>query len=72
MFWKVRMRTYIQSLGADVWDVVEEKYQRALALITKDQKLEFACNAQEMHALLVGLPESDLFEVMDLTSTKEI
>jgi len=23
MFWKVRIMTYIQSLGADVWDVVE-------------------------------------------------
>jgi len=22
-FWKVRMRTYLMALGADVWDVVE-------------------------------------------------
>jgi hypothetical protein len=25
-FWKVRMRTYIMALGADVWDVVETGY----------------------------------------------
>lgn len=24
VFWKVRMKTYIQSLRVDVWDVVEE------------------------------------------------
>ena len=25
-FWKVRMRTYIISLGVDVWDVVDTGY----------------------------------------------
>ena len=27
IFWKTRMRSYIQSLGADVWAVVEAGYQ---------------------------------------------
>jgi hypothetical protein len=25
-FWKIRMRTYLMALGADVWDVVETAY----------------------------------------------
>jgi hypothetical protein len=28
-FWKVRMRTYLMALGADVWDVVETGYIKA-------------------------------------------
>jgi len=36
VFWKVRMKTYIHSLGAYVWDVVEEEYQKALAVITSN------------------------------------
>eukprot|EP00253_Pinus_taeda_P028505 PITA_28505 len=70
VFWKLRMNTYIQSLGAHVWDVVEEEYKRPPALITKDHKLEFTCNAK-MHALLTGLPESEFFKVMDCKSAKE-
>jgi hypothetical protein len=38
-FWKVRMRTYIMSLGADVWDVVDIGYVKALVLANKDDKL---------------------------------
>jgi hypothetical protein len=31
-FWKVRMRTYIMALGADVWDVVETGYVKPIVL----------------------------------------
>lgn len=66
------MRTYIQSLGADVWDVVEEEYRIPPTLINKDQKLDFSCHAKAMHDLLVGLPETKLVKVMDRTSAKAI
>lgn len=26
-FWKVRITTYLQALGADVWEIVENGYQ---------------------------------------------
>jgi hypothetical protein len=29
-FWKIRMRTYLMALGADVWDVVETGYTKLL------------------------------------------
>ena len=38
-FWKVRMRTYIMALGADVWDVVETGYVNIVVLFNKDDKL---------------------------------
>jgi len=46
VFWKVRMKTYSQSVGANVWDVVEEAYQRPPIVVTKDQKLDFTCIAK--------------------------
>ena len=38
------MRTYIMDLGADVWDVVDTGYVKAVVLTNKDEKLEFRCN----------------------------
>ena len=57
-FWKVRMRTYLMSLGADVWDVVETGYTKPVVLSSKDDKLEFSFNAKAMNAILNGLVES--------------
>ena len=72
VFWKVRMKTYIQSLGAYVWDDVEEEYRRPPTMITKYHKLELSHNAKPMHALLAILPKTKLVKVMDCTSTKTI
>lgn len=72
VFWKVRMKTYIQSLRVDVWDVVEEEYQRPLVLVTKDHKFAFRCNVKAMHGLLFGLPKLEIVKVMDFKSTKPI
>jgi len=66
------MKTYTQSLGADVWDVVEEEYQKCPIVIMKYQKVEFTCNAKAMNSLLVGLPKSELVKVMDCTFAKSI
>ena len=38
-FWKVRMRTYIMSVGADVWDVVDTGYVKSVMLASRDDKL---------------------------------
>jgi hypothetical protein len=54
-FWKVRMRTHIMALGADVWDVVETRYTKLLVLTSKHDKLEFRFNAKEMNSILSGL-----------------
>jgi hypothetical protein len=56
-FWKVRMRTYIMDLGADVWDVVETGYVKSVVLASKDDKIEFIFNAKAMNAILSGFVE---------------
>jgi hypothetical protein len=71
-FWKVRMRTYIMDLGADVWDVVETGYVKRVVLANKDDKLEFSFIAKAMNAIMSGLAEAKLVKVMHLGTTKEM
>lgn len=54
VFWKVRMKTYIQSPCADVRDIVENEYQNPPTMITRDQKIEYNCNAKAMNGLLAA------------------
>jgi hypothetical protein len=71
-FWKVRMRTYLMALGADVWDVVETGYIKPVVLASKDDKLEFSFNAKGMNAILNGLAEAEFVKVMHLQTAKEM
>jgi hypothetical protein len=71
-FWKVRMRTYLMALGADVWDVVEIGYIKPIVLASKDDKLEFIFNAKEMNVILNGLVEAKFVKVMHLLTAKEM
>jgi hypothetical protein len=71
-FWKVRMRTYLMALGADVWDVVETGYIKPGVLASKDDKLEFSFNAKGMNAILNGLAEVEFVKVMHLQTAKEM
>jgi hypothetical protein len=71
-FWKVRMRTYIMALGADVWDVVDTGYVKPVVLANKDDKLEFSFNAKAMNAILSGLAEEEFVKVMHLETAKEM
>jgi hypothetical protein len=71
-FWKVRMRTYIMALGADVWDVVDTGYVKPVVLANKDDKLEFSFNAKAMNAILSGLAEEEFVKVMHLGTAKEM
>jgi hypothetical protein len=69
-FWKVRMRTYIMALGANVWDVVETGYVKLIVLASKDDKLEFSFNAKAMNVILSGLEEEEFVKVMHLETAK--
>jgi hypothetical protein len=69
-FWKIRMRTYLMSLGVDVWDVVETGYVKPVVLASKDDKLEFIFNAKAMNSILSGLAEVEFVKVMHCDSTK--
>jgi uncharacterized lipoprotein YehR (DUF1307 family) len=67
-FWKISMRTYLMSLGVDVWDVIETGYVKLVVLASKDDKLEFKFNAKEMNSILSGLVEANFVKVMHCDS----
>ena len=56
-FWKIRMKTYIMSLGIEVWADVELGYAPKESNSKKDAKQYFVANAKAMNALLSGLCE---------------
>ena len=71
-FWKVGMWTYIMSLGADVWDVVEIGYVEIVLLASRDDKLEFSFIAKAMNTILSGIAEVEFVKVVHLDSVEEI
>ena len=59
IFWKTRMRSYIQSLGADVWAIVEGGYQYPVEVpIDPMERKNYETNAKEVNDLLGSLIES--------------
>jgi hypothetical protein len=68
--WKIRIRTYLMALGADVWDVVETRYTKPVVLANKDDKLEFSFNAKGMNSILNGLAKAEFVKVMHLDIAK--
>jgi hypothetical protein len=69
-FWKIRMRTHLMSLGANVWDFIETGYVKPIVLASKYDKMEFSFNAKEMNAIISGLVEVEFVKIMHYDSTK--
>ena len=73
IFCKIRMRSYLQSMGADVWAIVERGYQYPVAVPTNPtKKKNYETNAKAVNALTGSLTESEFVKVMQLNTTKEI
>ena len=71
-FWKIRMRTYIMSLGIEVWAAVELGYAPKATNTEKETKPDFVANVKAMNAILNGLCEAEFIKVMHKDTTKEI
>ena len=67
------MRSYLQSLGVDVWAIVEGGYQYPATTPTDPTKRNnYETNAKAVNALLGSLTKSEFFKVMQLNTAKEI
>lgn len=65
IYWKTRTKSYLQSLGEDVWEIVEGGYQYPAAVPTDAvENKTYETNAKVVNALLGSLTESDFFKVM--------
>ena len=59
IFWKVRTKAYLQSLGADVWAIVEEGYQYPASIPTNAaERKKYEINAKAVNVLLGSMYES--------------
>ena len=73
IFWKVRTKAYLQSLGADVWAIVEEGYQYPASIPTDAaERKKYEINAKAVNVLLGSMSESEFAKVMQLHTAKEI
>ena len=64
IFWKVRTKSYLQSLGADVWAIVEEGYQYPASIPTDAAERKYETNAKAVNVLLRSMSESEFAKVM--------
>jgi len=73
VYWKITTTTYLQSLGIDVWEIVEEGYifPSVIPIHTAGRK-QYETNARVVNTLLGSLSPSEFVKVMQLKSAKEI
>ena len=67
------MRSYLQSLGAEVWAIVEQGYQYPATVPTDPmERKNYETNAKAVNALLGSLTELEFVKVMQLNIAKTI
>eukprot|EP00253_Pinus_taeda_P008555 PITA_08555 len=72
-YWKVRVTAYLQSLGTDVWDIIETGYTFPSATPTDAaEKKKYETNAKVVNTLLECLSQTEFMKVMRYKSAKEI
>ena len=71
--WKIRTTAYLQSLGAEVWGIVEGGYKFPSATPTDPaEKKQYELNAKAVTVLLSSLTQSEFMKIMHFKSAKEI
>eukprot|EP00253_Pinus_taeda_P004899 PITA_04899 len=73
VYWKVRVTAYLQSLGTEVWDIIETGYTFPSATPTDPtEKKKYETNAKAVNTLLGCLSQPEFVKVMQYKSAKEI
>ena len=63
-YWKVRMRAFLQSMGAEVWDITKNQAYEVLAVQTTPlQVTEHETNAKAVNALFAGVSRAEFSRV---------
>eukprot|EP00253_Pinus_taeda_P022137 PITA_22137 len=64
VYWKVRVTTYLQSLGTEVWDIIDTGYTFPSATPTDPtEKKKYETNANVVNTLLGCLSQSEFVKV---------
>jgi len=71
--WKVRVIAYLQSLGIEVWDIIDIGYTFPSATpMDPAGKKQYETNTKAVNTLLGCLSQSEFVKVMQYKSAKEI
>jgi hypothetical protein len=72
-FWSIRMKTYIQAQGFEIWQSIVDGYTTPTVPPTNDKAVKLGQNnSKDTNALLNGLSEMIFTKVAHCKSTKEI
>jgi len=73
IYWKKRTRAYLQSLGANIWEIVEKGYQYP-AVVPTDlaERKTYEINAKVVNALFGSLSKLEFVKFVNLNIAKEI
>ena len=59
-YWKVRMRAFLQSMGADVWEIITNQLYEVLAVRTTPlQVTQHEANSKAVNALFAGISRAE-------------
>jgi len=73
IYWKVRVIAYLQSLGTEVWDIIDTGYSFPSTTPTDlAKKKKYETNAKAINTLLGCLSQSEFIKVVQYKSAKEI
>jgi hypothetical protein len=73
VFWSIRMKTYIQAQGFEIWQSIVDGYTVPTVPPTNDKAVKLGQNnSKATNALLNGLSETIFTKVAHCKSTKEI
>jgi hypothetical protein len=73
VFWSVRMKIYLISIGLEVWTLVGKGYDVPKVTPTKEKdKNKFWEHAKALNTLQVGLSKKILFKVLNCKTAKQL
>ena len=59
-YWKIRMRAFLQSMGAEVWNITKNQANVVLAArVTPLQVIQHEANAKAVNALFAGVSRAE-------------
>ena len=71
VFWKIRMKNYLMSIGMEVWALVEEGYDVPKVTLTESkERNKYWEHTKSLNTLQDGVSKNILAKVLTCTSAK--
>ena len=72
-YWKVRMRAFLQSMGAEVWDITKNQaYMVQVAWVTPLQVAEHEANSKTVNALFASVSRAKFSRIQDFQEAHKV